>query len=162
MTAQRDIPPNDVAERERIERFELDGDVILQIKQELAKEYRVPVEDVWFMGLREIDDLDWEDRPLNAEDHGFIFLAEMPSGRPRVLPLVSDWRYRCLTTSGPYVRFTSWGAPGYCAPWLLEDGMCHAGAAAAMAIPIHRATPHPSRTRYPTDSSAVWSGRWRG
>ena len=127
MPRPRTIPPNDVAERERIERFELDAAVILQMKQELADEYRVPVEDVWFMGLREVDDLEWEDRPINAEDHGFVFLAEMPSGRPRVLPLVSDWRYRCMTMHEPYLSFDSYDALSLCRPWTVEHGFCTPG-----------------------------------
>ena len=63
MTKRLDIQPNDVAERERIERFELDAEVVLQMKRELAEERRLPVEDIWFMGLRDIDGMEWDNRP---------------------------------------------------------------------------------------------------
>lgn len=44
-----------------------------------------------------------------------------------MLPLVSDWRYRCLTERGPYLHFTSYGSPGYSIPWIVEHGMCRPG-----------------------------------
>lgn len=99
--------PNDVAERLRIEELKLDAAVIHQLKQELAEEYMVPAEDVLFMGMRDTADMEERDIPPNTQQHVMIFLHNAASGRPWVLPLVSDWRYHCMTIKEPCLYFSS-------------------------------------------------------
>ena len=122
-----DIPPNDVAEKQRITDLKLDAALIHQLKLELSEEHHVDPADIWFMGLRDIFEMNQGDYPTDADNSVLIFLAESPSGRPWVMPLVSDWRYRCLTINKPYLEFSSYGAMAFTMPWKVENGMCQRG-----------------------------------